>query len=189
MKLKNITFIAIITALFFSCSNDEFYLPKPASYFRIDLAEKVYEPAELTLPLTFQKPLLSLLEQRPDKNQFNLSYPQFKAKVHFTYFDLEDKDIQPFLEDAYNYAYQHNIKATAINTQSKSSPENSVYGLVYNLKGDVASQVQFYATDSVNHFLRGALYFSHAPNSDSVAPVLDYIKSDVDHLFQTLKWK
>jgi gliding motility-associated lipoprotein GldD len=49
--------------------------------------------------------------------------------------------------------------------------------------------VQFYVTDSINHFLSGALYFSSQPNYDSILPAIDYLRSDVRKLLETLRWK
>ena len=172
-----------------SCSDDDYFLPKPKSYFRIDLPEKKYEATITELPFSFEKPIFSIIQKRKSINQFNLVFPLHKAKVHFTYFSLENQEIQPFLEDAYNYAYKHNLKATAINTSSHKLENTHVYGLSYELKGNVASPLQFFATDSVSHFLRGALYFDHSPNADSIAPVLEYIETDVKHFYKTLEWK
>jgi gliding motility-associated lipoprotein GldD len=64
-----------------------------------------------------------------------------------------------------------------------------VYGLVYDLGGAVASPVQFYLTDSTNHFLRGSLYFEAKPNPDSIAPVLAYVKKDIELFTRSLEWK
>ncbi len=187
MRVK-LFFLAVI--LCFSSCEDDFYKPKPVSYFRIDLPEKEYEDSQLMLPFEFEKPIFSIVEQlKNDPNKFNLVYPLHKAKIHFTYFDLSDKELNLFLEDAYGYAYKHNGKASAINTQSYSIDSARVHGLLYDLKGNVASPIQFFATDSTNHFLRGALYFSHKPNADSILPVLNYIKQDVVHLYETLHWK
>ncbi|MEZ7887436.1 MAG: gliding motility lipoprotein GldD [Flavobacteriales bacterium] len=172
-----------------SCSDDDYFLPKPKSYFRIDLPGKKYESTSSELPFSFEKPVFSIIQKRKNINQFNLVFPLHKAKVHFTYFSLENQEIQPFLEDAYNYAYKHNSKATAINTSNHRLDSTHVYGLSYELKGNVASPLQFFATDSVSHFLRGALYFDHSPNADSIAPVLEYIETDIEHFYKTLEWK
>jgi hypothetical protein len=44
-------------------------------------------------------------------------------------------------------------------------------------------------TDSTRNFLRGALYFETEPNKDSLAPVIDFFKKDMDQIINTLKWK
>jgi gliding motility-associated lipoprotein GldD len=90
--------------------------------------------------------------------------------------------------------YKLNIKshialADAIDQQVYNNQENKVYGILYDLKGNTASAVQFYVTDSVNHYLRGSLYFSAEPNADSLAPVIEFFRADILHLIETLKWK
>jgi gliding motility-associated lipoprotein GldD len=64
-----------------------------------------------------------------------------------------------------------------------------VGGLYYSLEGNTATANQFYLTDSAKHFLRGALYFNAASNADSLAIVNDFLKKDLLHLINTLKWK
>ncbi len=65
---------------------------------------------------------------------------------------------------------------------------DKVWGIVYDIEGDVASNYQFHVTDSQKHFLRGSLYFDFKANADSVALMLDSSK-DVMHLVETVKWK
>jgi hypothetical protein len=43
-------------------------------------------------------------------------------------------------------------------------------------------------TDSIEHFLRGSLYFNETPNADSLLPVKQYIKEDFITLMESLKW-
>lgn len=64
-----------------------------------------------------------------------------------------------------------------------------MYGLIYDIKGNAASEFQFHLTDSLNHFLVGSLYFNTPPNQDSIQPVLDFVKQDIEHLFSTFEWK
>jgi hypothetical protein len=56
------------------------------------------------------------------------------------------------------------------------------------LSGPVASPLQFFATDSTNHFLRGSLYFDHSPNPDSLKPSLAHVEQDIIHLIESLAW-
>jgi gliding motility-associated lipoprotein GldD len=67
--------------------------------------------------------------------------------------------------------------------------EKRIFGIFYDLKGNTASAVQFYVTDSTKHYLRGSLYFEAEPNADSLAPVIEFFREDVIHLIETLKWK
>jgi gliding motility-associated lipoprotein GldD len=64
-----------------------------------------------------------------------------------------------------------------------------MYGIIYDFEGDAASQLQFFVTDSVNHFMRGVLYFRNKPNADSLEPCLNFMREDVVHMIETMRWK
>ena len=81
------------------------------------------------------------------------------------------------------------IKADDITEQPYVDDSAKVYALLYELKGNTASAIQFVATDSVKHFFRGALYFNNTPNQDSVAPVREYIREDIIRLLESLRWR
>jgi hypothetical protein len=49
--------------------------------------------------------------------------------------------------------------------------------------------VHFVTTDSTTNFLRGALYFNTATDNDSLQPIITYIRHDILHLLNTLKWR
>ena len=92
------------------------------------------------------------------------------------------------LEDNIRLAYKHVVKADAIEEQLYIDEDKNIYALIFEIKGDAASPLQFLATDSLRHFLRGSLYFDARPNRDSLAPVIDYITEDIFHLVETLQW-
>jgi gliding motility-associated lipoprotein GldD len=82
------------------------------------------------------------------------------------------------------------IKADEIPPPKEYVDEISkVYGVFTEVRGDVASQAQFYVTDSINHFLTGSLYFYAKPNYDSILPAADYLGKDIRHIMETIKWK
>jgi gliding motility-associated lipoprotein GldD len=64
-----------------------------------------------------------------------------------------------------------------------------VSGICFKVGGNAATARQFFLTDSVKHFLRGALYFNATPNADSLKPVQDFLQKDIDHLINTLNWR
>jgi gliding motility-associated lipoprotein GldD len=84
--------------------------------------------------------------------------------------------------------YDHSIKADAIEEKMILNSNHNVYGTAYKLIGNSASNYQFYVTDSLQHFLRGALYFNCAPNYDSLKPSIEFLLPDLDTLINTLKW-
>ena len=93
------------------------------------------------------------------------------------------------MEDSRALALKHIPKASGIDEQVIEVNSNKVFGTRYDVKGSAASPIQFYVTDSANHFLRASLYFYAAPNPDSIAPVLEFISKDIDHLLATIRWK
>ena len=83
---------------------------------------------------------------------------------------------------------QHTDIATGIADSLMETP-NGIEGIYFSLSGNTATANQFFLTDSVNHFLRGALYFDTTPNEDSLGIVNDFLKQDIRHLINTLRWK
>lgn len=188
--------IIILAILFFSACSEE-GMPRPKGYFRIDFPEKKYQAFGADCPLTFEYPVYSLVEQMPVKSEdgkarekcrFNISFPIQKARLHFSLFEA-DKDLSQMIEETRKLAYKHVVKASAIEELDIYDPSKKLYGTVYEIGGNTASNIQFYATDSAQHFLRGSLYFWASPNADSLAPVLSYIRADIKHLISTLEWK
>ena len=176
--------------LAYACNNSN--PPKPRGYFRITLPEKEYSQIDTALPYQFERPQYARL--KPDQasggqNYWgNLVFPRFEAKIHLSYKEIEENLYQLY-EDNRELAFKHTVKADAIKERMFESPENNVYGIMYEIQGNTASPVQFFVTDSTQHFLRGSLYFKTVPNKDSIAPVLDFIREDVVHMMETLEWK
>jgi gliding motility-associated lipoprotein GldD len=168
------------------------YSPKPAGYLRIDFPEKEYQIYNSSCPYTFEYPLYGKIVA--DTSRFaepcwiNIEFPRFGGKIHISYKPVRN-NINVYIEDSRTLAYKHTVKADAINETLFTSDEKKVYGLLYQIKGDAASSVQFYLTDSTRHFLRGSLYFNVQPNADSLAPVIDFFMEDIKHLVETLEWK
>ena len=98
-------------------------------------------------------------------------------------------NLRELSEDARRFVYAHSDRADDISERLYEHPERHVYGLLYDLKGNVASPVQFTATDSTRHFFRGALYFNNVPNKDSIAPMLDYVRQDIIRLMESFEWE
>jgi len=168
------------------------YTPKPRGYFRIDLPEHTYREYRSDCPFSFEFPVYTTLQ--PDQSRmarpcwFNIVYPEFNGKIHLSYQTVE-KNLEELTEDARTLAYKHSIKADAIGEQLFTHPDKKVYGILYDIKGNAASSVQFFLTDSSRHFIRGALYFNTSPNADSLAPVIRFCREDIIHLIETFSWQ
>lgn len=168
------------------------YAPKPAGYLRIDFPEKEYQIYNSSCPYTFEYPLYGKIVADTSKIAepcwVNIEFHQFGGKIHISYKPVKN-NVNIYIEDSRTLAYKHTVKADAISESLYTNDEKKVFGLLYHIKGDAASSVQFYLTDSTRHFLRGSLYFNVQPNADSLAPVIDYFMEDIMHLIETLEWK
>ena len=115
-------------------------------------------------------------------------YPYMKATLYLSYVPVKN-NLDSLLTDAYKLPSKHISKANDIPERLFINPEQRVYGTLFKVVGNAASQLQFFLTDSIHHFMIGSLYFYSRPNYDSLLPALDYIEKDVIHLMETLEWK
>ncbi|MEE4177636.1 MAG: gliding motility lipoprotein GldD [Bacteroides sp.] len=186
--------LLILPLLFlFACQGS--YSPKPRGFFRIDFPEKEYVRFDSTFPYSFEYPVYGTFvpDQRSSSEPYwgNLEFPDFRGTVHISYKQVGNRaDLVQYFEDARSFAQKHIPKATAISEELIHDDQRKVYGVLYEIKGnEAASALQFYVTDSLDHFLRGALYFGVTPNNDSLAPVIDFLEEDIRHLIGSLQWK
>lgn len=189
--MKKEFFIFSFIILLAACSNDT-PVPKPVGYYRIDLPTPEYKAKDPEgCPFRFEISYLSRLEVFENGEHpcwFNIAYPSLHARMHMTYKPV-DGNLREFLEEARTLAFEHEVKANRISTKVIKNDSTHVYGLIYDLGGNVASPYQFYLTDSIHNFIRGSLYFMAHPNPDSLQPSLDYVKRDMEHFIQSFRWE
>lgn len=183
--IKNIIFIFIALVLV-SCGKDS--VPKPYGELRLEYPAPKYQKFENSCAYTFEYSNFAKITDAKRPCWFYLNYPKMKAKVFITYFPIKN-DFADHLKETEKMVYEHTIKASSIDTKSFEYPERKVFGNFYELKGQSASNLQFYATDSTKHFVTGYLYFNTRPKPDSLAPAVNYIKQDMKHLLDTFEWK
>ncbi|WP_245859540.1 gliding motility lipoprotein GldD [Spirosoma aerolatum] len=188
-----IILIGLVLAACGGSSSDN-YVPKPKGFPRLDLPPQQYKLIDPVHPYQFEynkvARLLPDTFARSEPHWIFIHYPMFHASIQLTYKPIYNdvNRLRAMLEDSYKLAARHNIKAYAIE-QKKMRLKSGLEASVIDLTGDVPSQVQFVTTDSTTHFLRGALYFNTATENDSLQPVIQYIRKDIIHLLNTLKWR
>jgi gliding motility-associated lipoprotein GldD len=195
--IKNKLIILVgLFAFFLGCR--EVNVPKPKGYFRIDLPVREYlvignnaSPGR-DLPMQFEFPSYGRVTASagagPGDKWFNIEIKPYHATIYFTYIDIHD-DLDSLMEQNYRINIRNHVaRADAINEIVIDNPGNNVYGILYDLKGNTATAVQFFVTDSIRHYLRGSLYFSAEPNPDSLEPLTSFFREDIVHLIETLRW-
>jgi len=187
--------IALVTLIFLISGCSTHYTPKPEGYFRIQLPEKKYKSLTDGRFYQFDYPVYGYLvpyrgayQESDTANWTNIDFPGFNSRLHLTYKPVTT-NLGELVQDAHEYVMKHTIKADAIMQTRFDHPEERVFGVLFDIRGNAASAVQFYLTDSVAHFLRGALYFNNEPNYDSLSPVINYLRDDIVKIMETLKWK
>lgn len=117
-----------------------------------------------------------------------IEYPFMDATIYMDYAPVEE-NIRELLIDGQKLSFSHNRMADVIDDKIYLNPDKSVYGMMYAIEGNAASNVQFYLTDSVQNFITASLYFDRAPNYDSIYPAVDYIKLDMRKMMESMDWK
>lgn len=195
-SLRYITLLSIIMAATFACNSP--YTYKKKGYFNIEFPQKQYQVFDQPgYPYTFEYPVYAKVTKDStffgDKAEdwwINIDVPRFAGRIYVSYKKIRNKlQIDSLVNDAFKMAYkQHTEISTGIDDSVMTTP-NGAEGIYYSLKGNTATANQFFLTDSVHNFLRGALYFDATPNEDSLAIVNNFLKQDLLHLINTLKWK
>jgi gliding motility-associated lipoprotein GldD len=187
---KILLFIPVLLGLI-AC--EETYLPKPPGYNRIDLPAHGYQKLSDGYPYQLEYSKYSQVEadsfNLEEDNWINLHYVDFEAKVHLTYKEIDEEiSFQKLSNDAFKLTAKHQMKAYGIQESVALTPEGYT-GVIAELTGEVPTQFQFFVTDSTKNFLRGALYFNTAMKNDSLSPVIEYIKVDMAHLMNSVKFQ
>lgn len=168
-------------------------VPKPKGYNRIDLPIQQYVTLPDTLPYSFEYSAYSKILRDSswisERYWIDLYYPKLDANVQITYKEINNDraTLEEYLKDSYQLTAKHNVKAYAID-ESVVALDNGMKATLMELSGEVPSQFQFHVTDSTDNFLRGALYFKTSIKNDSLRPIIDYVKQDMVHMLNTLKW-
>jgi len=187
----SLIFISISLIFLLACK--ETYTPKPHAYFRINFPSHHYQNYSNDCGFSFEIPEYSAIYPDSSKNSepcwYNLYYIPFNAKLHLSYKAINETNKLVILkEDARELVYKHTVKAEEIQ-ENFFKTDNGNTGILYLLDGSTATAINFYLTDSTQHFMRGALYFSARINRDSLDPIINFLETDIKHLINTFSWK
>ena len=189
-----------VSTLLVCCGGDTNQTPKPRAYPRVEFPEPG-SPQSFRLevcPFAFEYPSYVDVEQdtvffdeRPAHPcWFDLVTPTLSGRVHVSYYPIRTlADFEKHRDDAYTLVGKHNIVANYIDEQPIRRPEAGVYGFSFGVEGDAASPYQLFVTDSTRHFIRAAVYVNAQAKADSLAPVYDFLRRDLDRVVGSLRWR
>lgn len=187
-----------ILVFIWACNDNSNILPKPRIYPRVIYPEKNYKqqvfddcPFEMMVPEYFVSIKDTFIEDgQKNKCWFDLHAQNFDAYLHLSYIVIDNrKHFDKLMSDAFELADKHNIKASFRDELKINKPEKDLHGILFEIEGPVATPLQFFVTDSTNHFMRGSLYFKSQVNRDSIAPIYEFLREDIVELLNTYSWK
>ncbi len=215
MKKTPCLFVWILVTIIASSCNST-YTPRPRGYYKIDFPDHSYQSFNKAgYPLRFEYPAYATIvqdstyfEEQPENPYWlNIDFPQFHGRIYISYIEIGGKSrfkvrdakgnyidsigtntFDNLIKSSYALTYKHTYKASSID-DSAFTTSNNVEGIYFKIGGNAATANQFLVTDSVKHFLRGALYFDATPNADSLAIVNHFLQQDMKHLINSLTWK
>ena len=187
------SFLVIVVISLFSCNSD--YTLKQRGYYKIDFPRHEYQKYERPgSPYSFEYPVYGTIirdstffEAKPENDYWiNIDFPQFAGKIYISYKEVRKNNFDSLVADAFKMTYKHTSKATEIRDSLMKTPLG-LTGVFFQVGGNAATAKQFFVTDSVKHFVRGALYFDASPNADSLGVVNSFLEQDMKHLINTLR--
>jgi gliding motility-associated lipoprotein GldD len=214
-KNRRFFFLFVLFAVFISSCNSN-YTPRPRGFFKINFPAHAYQVFDKPgFPYRFEYPVYarivqdsSFFDEQPENPYWlNIEFPQFQGKIYVSYitiggrsrFKIRDakgnyidsvgtNTFDNLIKSSYALTYKHSYKASSIEDSLFTTP-NKIEGIYFKIGGNAATANQFLVTDSVKHFLRGALYFDATPNADSLGIVNRFLQQDMKHLINSLTWK
>ncbi len=190
--------LILISCLCFLYACDEPAMPKPRGYFKVEFPQKEYvQFNDKDYPYSFEYPVYgkvikdsTFFDTIPENPYWvNIYFPSFNSVIYLSYKQIDAKNqLNLMVKDGFKMTGKHSIKASFIDEIPINESGNK-YGFIFDVGGNAATGKQFYVTDSIRHFIRGALYFNATPNYDSIQPSEQFLYKDMQHLIRTLQWK
>ncbi|MCO4818350.1 MAG: hypothetical protein KC517_01910 [Bacteroidetes bacterium] len=173
------------------CGN---YTPKPHGYPKVDFPEKRYKTFDDDCAFRFDIPLYAVVEKDThmlsEPCWYNVKFPRFGATIYLTYKPIQGvKQLDSLSDEAFKLAGEHRKKADAIEEKEIYIQRTKSKGMIFELLGPAATPFNFYLSDEKNHYVRGSFYFDNHTNTDSVAPIYAFLKSDMMNLINSLEWR
>ena len=186
---KIISLLLIFFTVFCSCIDNN--LPKQRAFLRIEFPEPHYKAQKETKsPIDFYYNLSAADINVINPKQFSLNYPKMNMVVDMSLNKISNaEDLENNFRDFSLILKTHSKKSNGIFTKEYEDANNRVYAKIFEMRGDVASPIQFYLTDSISSFMKGSLNLKFKSKYDSIFPSIQYVKNDIIVLFESLNWR
>lgn len=188
--LKILALFMLLSFGMLSCTSDPY--PRPKGYPRIDLPEHTYKVFDNgDCPFTFEYPAFGEISRsEADSCLADFYFKPYDFYWHLTYRHIPSsgKSRDQHEEEYRRLVYKHSMKLSHMSEFDLEAKNGT--GLMYELHGKVGAPAQliFGDRDSV-HLIMVSLYFQRAVNQDSLAPLISYVKQDMQHMAGSIEWR
>jgi gliding motility-associated lipoprotein GldD len=170
-------------------------VPKPSSYLRTDLPDHKYFKTKVNNPVisyALELPTLFTIAKNLSDSiygfqEIDLGAANGSLLLYAKKFNSRDS-LRSLINSTNDLVDEHKVKADQIDFLQIKNSQDRVFGTFFALKGNVATNYQFYLTDSTSRFIRGELLLNCRPNYDSLRPVIEYLRVDLDQMIKTFRW-
>lgn len=188
--LHKILFLFGLLLFHFSCDETS-YLPREKAFLRLEFEKPMYDTysSEFSkLNFIFNNAYASF-EIVSDKKTV-LRYKDIKIDIVLIDIQLENtSSIEESLQNFYMFLEPHRKKSNQISVKEFVSADNKRFAKVFEMRGPVASPLQFYVTDSINNFLFGSMNLTEKSDYDSIYPSIMYVKNDIFSIIESVNWE
>jgi len=186
MKAKQLILLFLLALC--GCSD---YYPKPKGFLRVDATE-AFQPIDSLSFACFST--AAGVEVFPEKTSggeawINLRYPFYHAELYGTYHSFSNKDGLARLSNDFYDLLDRTAGAEKLYYARYDDSLRATYGYLYWSDAPIPSPVQFFVTDSLNRFFRGAVYFSDSLSREMQAPYSRALSDEMMRLIETFNWK
>ena len=174
----------------FSCDETN-YLPKEKGFLRLEFEKPTYDTFSIEaskLNFIFNNAYSSFEIVSDEK--IVLRYKDIKIDIVLSNVELDNiSSFEESIQNFYMFLEPHRKKSNQISIKEFTSANNKIFAKVFEMRGPVASPLQFYVTDSTNHFLFGSMNIMEKSDYDSIYPSIMYVKNDVFSIIESVNWE
>lgn len=189
--MRQLLFQGLFLVLLLAGCSREAGTPRPRAFPRIEYPQRSYlNYAAEGCPFTFEYPGYAVINEKKDHTcWFDLYMPDFKARLHCSYVPVKDRvEFDDLVRDAFTIADKINERANFMEQTPVRNPQ-AVGGLALHFTGPAASPFHFFLTDTTRHFFKASLYFEAEVRPDSLAPIVKFVETDINHLINSFNWR
>lgn len=188
--MKLLPFLAGICIFLLTACQEPTSYPRPKAYPRIDIPSQTTHKTFQTkgCPFTFEYPESAQIKNLvSDSCVMDLYFSDHDFIWHMTYRDVKNsgKSRLTHSEEHRKLVMKHITKLSHLQEREMATDQGK--GIQYALFGQVGTPSAF-SFGNDDHMLMTSFYFSKVVNQDSLKPLIDYVKSELEYTATSIRW-